>query len=462
MVAMSAAARASGVQIGMRRGSVQMLLADAIFQTRDPEREQQSLLALALTMLQYTPNVTTTEHATLLMEVGASLRLFGGVRQLCRQVRASVATLGLSAHLGCAPYAQSAWLLAHQAARQQRSGYRLLRHQQLARRIAPLPIALLPAAAPWLDWLHGMGCYTLHDLQQLPRPGLQRRCGKALLQAIDAAYGVQQPMYPWIIAPTQFQTKIELPDRMEHAAALLAYAQIGIAQLIGWLNAKQLAVKTIHLSLQHERGRQAQPPTELPITLAEAVWREAHLVLLLKEKLAQLQLSSPVIALTLTAPQVEAMQAPSESLFPTPGGNSKDHHRLIELLVARLGEDHVLQAAPKADHRPDIANQWIPILHKADHSPLTAPAAPATPRPCWLLPNAVPLKIHQHRPYYHSPLTIVSPAERIEAGWWDGRLCTRDYFVAKTNDQVHYWIYRERVGVLEDDQALWYLQGVFG
>lgn len=43
--------------------------------------------AVALPLLQYTPQVTDGEEATLLLDVGASLRLFGGVRALATRHR---------------------------------------------------------------------------------------------------------------------------------------------------------------------------------------------------------------------------------------------------------------------------------------------------------------------------------------------------------------------------------------
>jgi protein ImuB len=44
----------------------------------------------------------------------------------------------------------------------------------------------------------------------------------------------------------------------------------------------------------------------------------------------------------------------------------------------------------------------------------------------------------QHRPFYGSPLRIVSPGERVEGGWWAGELVTRDYFVAEDDDRTCY------------------------
>ena len=77
--------------------------------------------------------------------------------------------------------------------------------------------------------------------------------------------------------------------------------------------------------------------------------------------------------------------------------------------------------------------------------------------------------MHNHRPCYGTPLKLLSPAERIEAGWWNGELVTRDYFVAENAAHVRCWIYRERISQSgqthqnnNDDDAIWYLHGLFG
>jgi protein ImuB len=195
--------------------------------------------------------------------------------------------------------------------------------------------------------------------------------------------------------------------------------------------------------------------------MAEACWQDTHLLPLFKEKLAQLSLPSAVIALVLEAPETVALEVQSESLFPEPGGKPEDHQRLLALLVARLGEDHVLQAAPLADHRPEIANQWISVMQKRPPG-ADVPAAALLHRPAWLLPQPLPLTLRQHRPFYRSLLTIVSPAERIEAGWWSMQTQARDYFVATSADHVRYWIYRERSSDPESNAPRWFLHGVFG
>lgn len=457
--AISAPARAAGVSEGMRRGGALLLAPTAHRHERDRLREAALLDEAALALLQYTPQVTLAEEACVLLEVNASLRLFGGIRALCRKVRVTIAHLGLTATLSCGVSAAGAWLLARFGT------MRTVRAASMRRRLDRLPVLLLSPARPHLEWLHGLGVRRLGELRRLPRAGLQRRCGKAVLDVLDRAYGDAPELHRWIEAPPTFRARIELPDRIDRTDILSAYAQRLLAQLAGWLGARQLAVKQLRLSLEHERGRQAVPPTELTLALSIAAWQEEHLHALVREKLARSSLAAPAIAISLSADELDAMQADSGLLFPEPGGNAEDHHRLIELLVARLGPEQVLQAAPQADHRPEVANRWCGVMQDAASlpSPLPGDAARLPPRPLWLLEEPRPLRLQRHKPFLGTPLEFASPPERIETGWWEGRPVTRDYFCVHDAQHVYYWIFRQWIGGEQPDQApQWFLHGLFG
>lgn len=455
VVIADAAARAAGIRLGMKRGGVLTLSADALMIERDVTREAAAQREVGVALMRLSPDVALAEEATVIVEVGASLRLFGGVRALCRQARTILDALGYTACIGVAPTGQGAWLLARYGQR------RVIRLRSLERVLAPLPMIAVPEARPFADWLAGLGCASIADVRRLPRAGLQRRCGEHVLDSLDRAFGTAPELFDWLTLPPSFSARTELPERIEHAEGALHAAHRLIVQLCGWLCAKQLAVAAITLSLEHERGRQAVAPTSIEIALGEPTWQETHLLRLLKERLHRIELAAPMIAVQLDASKVEAAEPPAEQLFPEPGGSAQSHARLLELLVARLGEDNVLRPAPVADHRPEVANRWAPLT-------LTGPATKATlpeglPRPTWMLAAPVRLLTRAHRPFYGSPLRVVSPAERIEAGWFDGQLATRDYFVAEADDKNHYWIYRERVSSRDADEGpRWFLHGLFG
>lgn len=491
--ALSPLAAASGLRVGMRHASVPLLLPGASVHLRDGMREQLALQDCALALLQYTPQVALAEQATLLLDIGASLRLFGGIRQLCRLMAASMARLGFSVALACAPTARGAWLLAHGCARGRKpdrasasahvgaqtgvptsthtsthpdstpasastcvARLRCLSLPTLERLLARMPVALLPPLQPFLPWLAGLGCDTLQQLRRLPRAGLQRRCGKPVLDMLDCAHGLAPELFDWIEAPAQFKARFDFFERVEHTDAMTWAVQRLLAQMCGWLCAHHLAVEGIHLTLLHERGHHAIEPSVIDIALGEPGWQETHLLLLLKERLRQCDLPAPVMALTLEAVQVQPMAPVNDTLFPEPGGTPADYQRLLELLSARLGAENVLQASVQADYRPEVANHWQPALPAGKRQMLAAVAD--LPRPCWLLAKPVALLMREHRPFYGSPLKLVSTPERIEAGWWQGELVLRDYFVAEGQDRVHYWIYRERL----QDQPCWFLHGLFG
>ena len=463
VLAASPRARAAGVQSGMRRGGVLMLMPEARLVERDLAREAEAMHAVAMALLQYTPLTAQAEESTLLLDIGASLRLFGGIQALCRQVRADLRTLGFSGALSCAPTARGAWMLARHQGHHRHHG-RVVKMPSLVRRLDRLPGSLAPPARPFAAWFDGIGCVNLGDMRRLPRPGLQRRCGRALLDLLDAAYGMTPELFEWIAAPATFHAKLELFDRVEHADALLYAAQRLLLQLTGWLCARQLAVARITFHLEHERGKVARPPTLVEIALADPTWRDEHLMRLLKERLAKLVLDAPVIALALEALQVQPMAPPSASLFPDPGGSEDDCMRMFELLVARLGPENVLQAVPFADYRPDLANIWVPVQHtvRASQRAAQMPDDPGNfPRPAWLLAKPIALLMRNHRPFYGSPLKMATAPERIEAGWWSA-MQTRDYFVAQGQDHALYWVYRERImGSHADRDPRWFLHGLF-
>jgi protein ImuB len=448
---MDAVARAAGVLPGMKRGGVTTLSPDAAVYDRSLEREREMQREVAFGLLRFSPQVALCDEETIVMDVTASLRLFGGIRSICAQLRSVVKSIGVTIRLSVAPTGQGAWMLA------KCGRCRVLKMRSLERHLDALPFMVVQEVRPYADWFLGLGCRVLSDIRRLPRAGLKKRCGVDLLDSLDRAYGLSPEMFQWLDVPPTFSVRTELPDRIEHAEAVLFSARRLIVQLCGWLSAQQLALTHATVSLEHERGRQAVEPTIIEIALAEPTWHEEHLVRLLKERLGRTELPAAVLAVRLTASKVQPAEPPSDSLFPDPGGSAEDHNRLIELLVARLGAENVLRPAPSSDHRPEHANRWVPVQDEA--KPTEPPAA--LPRPIWLLDEPVRLMIKNHRPFYGSPLKLVSTSERIEAGWHDRGMITRDYYVAEAADKSCYWIYRERPSATSEE-VRWYLNGLFG
>jgi protein ImuB len=443
-----------GVRPGMRSGGVAAVAPEAIALERDVQREQEMLDAAVLALYRFTPDIALEPDFGLLLDVGPSLTLFNGAPALSRLAVGALTHLGLTARLGVAPTAAGAWLLARCASvsKDQRCA-RVVKASTLIRQLDRVPCSLLPAAQPHAEWLSGVAARDLGALRRLPRAGLIRRTSTQLADALDRAYGDVPEMHRWLRVPDTFAATIETYERVEHAEALLDGASRLIMQLVGWLTVRQLAVSAFTLQLLHERGRAAIAPTPLTIMLAEPAWEEPHLLRLLKERLANIELTASVIGLRLEASQVQPVAPPNLTLFPEPGGSQSDMLRVMELLTARLGPDRVLAPAFEHDHRPEICNRWTPATLKI---PAMATIEEPPDRPFWLFKQPVRLIMREDRPFYGSPLTIIRGPERIEGGWWDDGTAARDYYVAQGTDAACFWVYQERAGDMQ-----WYLHGLF-
>lgn len=411
---------------------------------------------LALSMLQYTPNVALFQDNAIVMDVSASLSLFHGPRALLKHLRLSLQNMQIQAQTGMAPTALGAWVLAshpHQGLRH------CLRLHTLQRRLHKLPAQVLPAARPYAQWLDGLGCHTLAQLRRLPRAGLQQRSSPLLVQQLDAAYGAADQHFTWFRAPNTFAQRLNLDERLEHSQALLVYAGRLVEQLCGWLQAQQKAARTLVFHLHHEKGRHAQAPSVFTLRLSTQAWLPGDFHSLLKEQLNTLSLQASVIALELHVNDITDRPVVSAGLFPEPAQWLRQEHQLLDLLRARLGSDSVLQAKPIADYRPEQANHWATAVGTANQATCLPPLLPVQTRPFWLLPTPVTLQTVNNRPVYlGSPLRLIQGPERMETGWWnDSGHERRDYFIAQHRQGAYYWIYRQR----ETSIPGWFLQGLF-
>ncbi len=473
--AVNAAAAEQGVRAGMKRATALALATDLLLAEADPRRDATALRAVAHAALAFTPSVTLHGAQAVLMEVLGSLRLFGGLAALHRRLLSALAPLGHRMHVAAAPTAMGAVVLAqwHPAGRGDLvTGAHATQSEALQTLLDDAPVWHLGPGREHWEALQGMGLHTLADLRALPRAGLARRFGAALLDDLDRALGTLPDPRRWLVLPARFDSRLELFHRAENAEQVLQGAQVLLAQLVAWAQGRRVRVGAFTLYMRHERQRLAlTAPTELHVELAEPALDPAHLQLLLRERLARVTLAAPTLELQLRCQQAVAAPAPNAELFPTHASVAEGLTRLLEHLRARLGDNQVLRVLPVADHRPERATRTVmaqgeaAIIPPATLAAVQAAAQSLLPlqRPAWLLPEPLPLaEAEDASPQLEGrPLQLLSGPERIEAGWWDGGTVARDYFVAQDHDGSLLWVYRGRLPPAPGE-ATWFLQGRFG
>lgn len=425
-----------------------------------PDRAKPSADAqagLAVWALQFTPRVALADEAVVL-EVAASLRLFGGRRALHKRLASQAPELGCTA-MAWAPNSLAALACT-------RAGIGNGLHQPLPELLDTLPLQVLSATAPCRLTLAQLGCRTLGDVRRLPRGGISRRFGQALLSALDQAYGLSPEVHDWVQCPQTFHARLELMARVETAPALLFGARRLLVQLCGWLAARNAGVSVFTLRWAHDvmRAREAGDGGALTVRTAQPMRDADHLCRLLAEHLAHVTLQAPAGDLELTADHVVPLQERSASLLPDPQSEGESLTRALERVAARLGPGHVLRPVLLEDHRLEWAQRW----QTASLPPPRARVAPPqVPQPTFVLPEPLRLQVCHHRPLHQGPLMLLVGPHRIEGGWWHceggasaqhSQLVVRDYWVAVSEQAGVLWVFQQR---LAGDDTAWYLHGWF-
>jgi protein ImuB len=438
----NAAAHACGIRPGMSPASAFALCSRLKVINRITALEHDALEHIAIWACQFTSKVSIAAPSGLLLEIGGSASLFGGIRRLRQQIGSSLRQLGYESHMACAPTPQAALWFS-------RAGIAACVEQaeRLEQCLGRMPVSVLenPESAAALE---RFGLHTIGACLRLPRAGLARRLDPKTVNEIDRALGrIPDPRLPFTL-PENFNSRLELPAPATRAEALLFAGQRLCAELQGYLAARAQGAQQLCWTLHHERRGQ----TLLTLELAAASRDAEHLLLLLRERLARTTLSQPVTAIELACTGKQALAPSVPALLPAQPDQSVPASCLMDVLRARLGAAAVSGLEQCADHRPERA--WRSCAPGTGMQ-AAAVAAPGH-RPIWLLPRPLILHESDAAPRHEGPLTLLAGPERIEYGWWDDQPAVRDYFIARDAQQALLWIYRERGA-----NGRWFLHGFF-
>ncbi|HWA38302.1 MAG TPA: DNA polymerase Y family protein [Burkholderiales bacterium] len=372
---------------------------------------------LAAWACQFTPRVSLEPPQALLAEVQGSLRYFGGLDALVARMRDGLGGLGFAATLAVAATPRAA----------------LWRARGENRALEELPLSVTGFET---DFFRSIGVSTVGEILRLPREGLARRCGQAILDDLDRALGARHESRVFFAPPERFDATLELPGAVTQAEGVLFAARRLLARLEGLLAARQEGVRGFVLTLIHPRREMS-----VEIGLASTARDTERFARLLHEKLSGVVLREPVEAIRLRAQDFAPLHPASAGMFGDARAEGEEWARLVERVQARLGAGAVHGLTVQPDHRPEHAwrrvepGEWDPREF-----------VPPGPRPAWLLdpPRRLPRMEYE----------LLAGPERIECGWWEGDDAKRDYFVAREGASL-LWIYRE---MKEGD---WFLHGVF-
>ncbi|WP_119718146.1 Y-family DNA polymerase [Cognatilysobacter tabacisoli] len=433
--AVNAAAEAMGLAPGMRLSAAQALCAQAQLVEHDESAEARWQRFLAAWAYRHSSLVSAQWSGAIVLEARASFRLFGPWPRFAARLREELQALGFTHRLALAPTPRAARVLAGL-----RDGLAVGSGPALALMLDRVPTrrAALPDDAG--ERLHAVGARTLAAVRALPRDGLRRRFGAALLEHLDRLYGEADDPLAYYLPPDHFDARVELGYEVESHQALLFPLRRLVNDLAVYLSGRDGGVQRFALRLEHAHGH-----TEVPVGLLAAERDAALLFEIARNRLEQASIGAPVVGLRLLARELPPFVPAERDLFDARPAQAVPWPQLRERLRARLGDESVYRIAADGDPRPERA--WR-RAGPDDDALCAVPAPRRPPRPAWLLPRPVPLR--------DPDLRIVSGPERLESGWWDGADARRDYYVLETSQGQRAWAF-----AAPGEQCGWMLHGWF-
>ncbi len=471
--------RARGVappQAAAARPCSQQLWYAAVFPELT-ESDPGLLHKLCLHAQRFTSFVSIEPPNALLLDIKGSLKLLGPLETLHANIDACWRELALEARSATAPSTLAALWCARSAQSAQGRPVVIDDLGTLAGHLAKLPIACTAWDPERLQTLRAMGVTRVGELLRLPRAGLARRLGAAVLRDLDVALARQPAPRRAFVARQWFRERCDFESEIETAAYLQKALEPLIERCAQFLRERQAGIQTLRLQLRHREG----PATRVQAGLASITSERRRLTEVLAQKLTRLELKAPVRSMELISGALQPLSAASLDAFAggLGAGGRDTAPQLVERLRARLGEAAVYGVISIPEHRPEAAWRRVHELRltsvlgsggkKADRvkasqtmndQTMNGPAMNGqwmtqndTPRPVWLLDAPLPLS--------ETEIRAEAGPERIESGWWDGKGVARDYYIARQTggerqiQGARLWVFQER------HTKRWYLHGVF-
>ena len=458
----NAAAHALGIELGTTLATAHSICPGLVHRQRDERLEAERLRHLAEQLYRFSAHVSLQAPDCIVLEIGASLKLFGDHSALAME---AVALCESAGHIARARVASTPWASIALA----RAG---------AERIGDVPLAeagleLAGVTPNTIERFANMGIYTLGPVLDLPAKALGKRFGTPLLTYLKKLSGeIADPREP--ISPRhEFDEQYHLLRPISDKNTLLEAPQSPMRRLAQdlkhWLIAHQLGCGQLEWHfVSHNRSEAV-----MPVRFAHPKQALRDFVRVSQLALEQCELPEEVLTVRLEAKRLRPWQDHSQNLFAlahageSPDDKDGDITEIVDEIRARLGDSACYGVDSVEQHAPENAWQLTHLPRPAanDETP------PTGERPLWLFDPP--------RPVARTELSLLKGPERIQTRWWQGAVggggnqgankesankesankesgaACRDYYVAQHAQGPECWAF-------VDEADHWYLHGYFG
>jgi protein ImuB len=440
--AVNAAASLLGLEPGMDPASARALAGDSALQlvARDPSAESAAIEELCCWAYGLTPHLYPFRNDCLMLEIGGSLKLFGGCEAILRHCRHGLAGRGYSAEPAIGPTPIAAWAFSHIPDKEALTATHAQRE-----RLEMLPLYVLEPLHEQFTTLQRSGFKQLGELLALPPASLAKRSGRDFCELLQHLTGdvIAPPVH--FEPPSCFADSYPLGYPVRNQDELGPAIEQLLTSLENYLRQRQLQTRQL---VWHFSGINNYREV-LDVRTSEARTPRQDWYRLTRLRLERQPFSEEVELVQLRVDQLESARPGSGDLFQQTGP-SGSNNQLVDLLSTRLGSQAVNSLRCRDAHLPEHSSAAAP-----PGTSDTCTADAVAQRPFWLLSEPELLRCENEQLlFWGSPLELIYGPERIEDGWWE-RSTSRDYFVARNAQGQRFWVFHER------RQQRWFIQGLF-
>ncbi len=360
VVAANSAALQAGIQLGMTKSQVVEFCGVEI-RHRSEAQEKAAHAALLDVGWSVSPRVEDTAADTIVLDLEGLASLFGTDENIARELAQRTTRVGVIPHVAVASNIEVAVLAARGFA-----GITIIPAGEESARLGSLSIRTLATDVEVLETLERWGVDCLRALAALPVLQLSERLGQEGVRLHQMAQGTRVRSLVLAAPNLSFEEEMELEDSIEELEPLSFLLGRLLDQLCARLEARALAVRTLHIrfelepsfekdvqALKDESRKKTAPKEYKKILTLPVPMRDSKVLL----KLVRLSLQgdppkSPIQKIMMVADTAPPRVAQSELFVPRGPDPEK-----LELTIARLtklvGESNVGSAELLDTHRAE-------------------------------------------------------------------------------------------------------------
>lgn len=424
----------AGIQLNMGLGTAAMLKNDLKVILYQENINQGLLNDIAHNLYMITSDICLWKQTGLLLQIQNMLTMYGGLTEYWQIIQQHLPS-GIKYHYATGYSPLAAQLLAENqwdhVSQDQKKMYQAL-HK--------VPLSSSSLAPKVIKKLARVGIHTIQALLKIPFADLAKRFDIEVTNYIAQLTNQVPHPVDFFHPKKNYQRYLELLFDNESIHTLIPPLNRLLTSLENFLKHRDLLTHTLVIQLYQRE----QANITLNIHAPQGEYLAKAWLPLIKLKLENIELQSPVYGINLSAPKTH-QQTPEVSDLFSHKQNTLNRLQLQAILQAKLGEQALSTPTLVNDFRPELNACMIEAIASNQLSATPSGMRLQAMRPSFLLTAPQPLQ---------EKVSIAYGPERLNTAWWDRKMITRDYYIARNPSGQWYWIYKTPAGH-------WYLHGVF-